>query len=195
MMSDVVATFSKGVDPSKALLSSDATLLPIMIDYVATSTVNLQIKFVGGLTNVSMFGGETRFLVSALDPAISFTTIVQLGNSMNIPAIDYVVTLMPYNMSRPYPTVPKFNITGVTCAPSLDPYTYLQQTNKLSQIVTVDLTKSTSVTATFVYRSGPCLQVKGFGGEVIADSSVIPASGGACFATGVASLQTGQDLP
>jgi hypothetical protein len=87
-----------------------------MIDYVATSTVNLQIKFVGGLTNVSMFGGETRFLVSALDPAISFTTIVQLGNSMNIPAIDYVVTLMPYNMSRPYHCAQVQHYRGHLCS-------------------------------------------------------------------------------
>jgi hypothetical protein len=195
---DIQSTASQGLDTSKLHLTSTDTSQPIFVSIVTSTTIRLTIQFFGGLSNITMFGGETSFLVESLNPSIGFTAVVALNSSTStavlngIPATDYRVSLLPYNTSVSMPTA-----LGVNCAPSLDPYSYLKQSNQLSQLVYVNLLETKTPTVTFRYRSGICMTITIPGSQSI--STILPttqgSSGQVCFSNDPVILRTGDQLP
>ena len=192
--SSITETAVLGVDPTIVKLGSNDTLYNIQIDYLVTSEVDLTIGFYGGLSRNKMFGSESIFLVKALDPQCAFNASIALDPTKSaassfLPAMNYSVTLLPYN--KPLPA-PKFSYS--LCSMSLDPYSYLQAADELSVEIYTDLLTTGNLDATFIYLSGLCLNVSG--GEHFATSLPTPdKEGRACYSNSVTMLNRGQIWP
>lgn len=179
----------QGCDPSYIAFASTDVTRPLQITYKVTSKVTMAIGMYGGLSMSPMFGIESSYQVTALDPQCSYNVKMSLSATstayMLLPAMNYTVTLLPYTTSVP---APKF--TGSSCASSLDPYSFILSTQQLSQTLGVDLLNSTTLNATFIYRSGLCLDVIGSQNF----STTVPSAdtnGLVCYSTGTTILNKG----
>ena len=188
------ATEAAGVDPTLVTLNSNNTFYNVQIDYLVTSEVAMNIGFFGGLSRNKMFGSESMFLIQALDPQCAFNTTVVIDPyysavSLNLPAMNYSVALLPFSTPLPAPT-----FSNSLCSASLDPYSYLSAANQLSVDVYTNLLETFNLNATFIYHTGLCVFIKG--AENFATSIPTPdPSGRVCYSNSATMLNRGQAWP
>ena len=193
----ITETATLGVDPTIIVLNSSDTMYNIQIDYLITTEEVLEVGFYGGLSRNKMFGSESVFLIEALDPQCAFNTTVSLdpfysAKSVLLPAMNYSVTLLPFNSPVPAPV---FTLPAATiCSTSLDPYSYLVAADEVSVQIFTDLMVTFNLFATFIYHTGLCMSIKG--AENFAMSLPAPdAEQRVCYGSNVTMLHRGQVWP
>ena len=75
---NITETFSLGVDPTIISLSSSDTIYNVLINYMVTSEVVMNVGFYGGLSLNKMFGSESVFLIQSLDSQCAFNTTLAI---------------------------------------------------------------------------------------------------------------------
>ena len=193
----IAETALLGVDPTIVILNTTDTLYNIQIDYLVTTEEVTKVAFFGGLSRNRMFGSESVFLIQALDPQCAYNLTVFLdpyysATSVLLPAMNYSVTLLPYNTPLP---APKFSPSPVTqCSQTLDPYSYLAAADQLSVQIFTDLRTTYNLYATFIYHTGLCMHMRG--SENFATSAPSPnINGHICYNHNTTMLQRGQKWP
>jgi hypothetical protein len=181
-----------GVDPTMVPLSRQDMMYNVQLNYYVTSQVKTNVGFFGGLSLNPMFGPETSFLIQSLDPQCGYSMIAPLSAktsswTMSLAAMNYSVTLVPNSVPAPV-----YAGANIYCDKSLSPYAFMDTSSQLSQSLYTDLTlPSTDLNATFLYRSGLCMEV--IGAENFLHSLPKPDSDGlVCFANDYTMLKKGQ---
>ena len=177
----------------------------INITFLATSLQLVQVYMYGGNNQARMFGSETSFLFTPLDPQCEYKQTLSIfdddtsGLYEQIPAMNYTVSLVSTASAPKYdnkscdPTQPNI---ACFCAESLDPLEYMKNTNQISQTLSVTYVTKSLKTLIFTYKSGVCFEVKG--SELFSTSESLyasPSQNISCVKKGSTAVARGRELP
>lgn len=187
--SKIQSNFIVGVEPSHVPLSGTMTRHNVSIFFTTASTQLVNISFFGGRTaHAKMFGAESIFTLTALDPLCRYSLTFPLVNTSSSAALK--VLAMNYSVQLvSHPPAPVLDVSSVPnsrevyCDVSIDPYTYLSSMDQITKnltITNVSLDSSFTYNASFTYVSGMCMSI--LGSKNFATSEPVPQmSGLTCY--------------
>ena len=186
-------------------IHKDASYNHVNVSFLSTSLQLVDVYMYGGYNNARMFGSETSFSFTPVDPQCQYSPTFSLfddgtsGLFQQIPAMNFTVALVStspapifHNSSCDY-THP----TAIcSCADSLDPMEYMMNTGQTSQTLMVTYVTYSLQTLIFTYKTGVCFEVKG--SELFSTSESLyasPSKNISCIKKGSKSIVKGTELP
>jgi hypothetical protein len=164
--------FIVGVDPSHVSISSKVALNNVNLTFFAISKQSIEVSFLGGASKIAMFGPDMFFELVSSDSLCGYKIMVPLNAGTSsvtskLAAMNYTVSLSPLSKGVPPPQFDMSSCdytnpaTKCYCAPSKSPYSYLSDSNSLTQPVVVTEVNQSVSNILFTYRSGVCMEVLG----------------------------------
>lgn len=186
----IYSHYLTGVDESHIQLSSFITHTDLYVTFLATTVQSVNVAFYGGASGMFMFGSETTFVAEPIDKTCGYRSFFTLNGdysslTQTIPAMNYSVTLL--NTHVPAPSFADCGpIEQCYCARNLDPYSYLDNLQKLSQDIIITSAENSVYPLIFTYHSGVCYQAIG--------SESFSNVAGPCVDSSATVLNTGDSL-